>query len=117
MKRPLDLSVLLVIVGNSLQWKSSSAENPEGCVTNFDPAANVDYFPDKSDVSNSVHWTIEYFNTYKVIQNNFVNETYLLYQCGTPIPESVNVEDYNVVTSIPPPDGVAMTTTVESTTI
>jgi hypothetical protein len=32
---------------------------------------------------------VQYFNTYKVVTNSIVNETYVLYQCGS-LPPPVN---------------------------
>ncbi|MFQ3634147.1 MAG: ABC transporter substrate-binding protein, partial [Roseiflexus sp.] len=37
----------------------------EGCVTDYNPG--IDYFPEKVTLTDSVGWTIEYFNNYKVI--------------------------------------------------
>lgn len=63
--------------------------NPQGCVENYDPSVN--YFPDQVSADYAVEWEVEYFNNYKVInvetQVSGVNETYVLVQCGTPIPE------------------------------
>jgi iron complex transport system substrate-binding protein len=63
--------------------------NPTACVENYDPAVN--YFPDQVQSAYAVEWDVEYFNHYKVITVNTqvsgVNETYVLVQCGTPIPE------------------------------
>jgi iron complex transport system substrate-binding protein len=42
-----------------------AANLTEGCVTDYDP--EIDYFPEKVTLSDSVGWTIEYFNNYKVI--------------------------------------------------
>lgn len=49
----------------------------------FDPS--TDYYPIKV-TSAQPDFTIQYFNSYKVIINNAVRETYVLYQCGTPKP-------------------------------
>lgn len=63
----------------------------EGCVENYDPS--IDYFPDKSVVTQGDVWNIEYHNNYKVISvtNPWrgAEETfaYVLVQCGTPAPE------------------------------
>ena len=32
---------------------------------------------------------MDYYNTYKVVTNNIANKTYVLYQCGTPIPTNI----------------------------
>ncbi len=62
-----------------------------GCVDTYRPG--VDYFPDKVTLTHSEAWTIEYFDTYKVVtvltpwlgaDQRF---QYVLVQCGTPAPE------------------------------
>ncbi len=61
------------------------------CVTDFDPAAN--YFPHQSEITHATGFTLEYFNHYKVVEilqpwpGAEVTETYLLLQCGTPVPD------------------------------
>jgi iron complex transport system substrate-binding protein len=65
----------------------------EGCVTDYDP--DVDYFPEKITLSDSVGWTIAYANNYKVItvlnpwRDADVQFRYVLVQCGTPPPADV----------------------------
>lgn len=74
-------------VGISAQ--SEPDHNPQECVETFDP--NVNYFPNQVTSDYAVEWDVEYFNHYKVItvatQVSGVNETYVLVQCGTPMPE------------------------------
>lgn len=66
----------------------TEADSP--CVADFDPA--VDYFPDKSRITHATGFTIEYFSHYKVVDvtrpwpGAEEAETYLLVQCGTPVP-------------------------------
>lgn len=83
----------------------------EGCVTEFNP--EIDYFPEKVSLSDSVGWTIEYFNNYKVItvlnpwRDADVQFRYVLVQCGTPPPD--NVGDALVI-EVPVKSVVAMST-------
>lgn len=66
---------------------SSLTSNPEGCVTDYDAAAGVDYFPDKAVVEYATTFSVEYFPSYKVLNvTGFSTTTYVLYQCGTPQP-------------------------------
>jgi iron complex transport system substrate-binding protein len=58
-----------------------SAANPSGCLNEV--VEGTDYFEDKVEPVESVQWSIEYNNTYKIVTNIAANETYLLYQCGT----------------------------------
>lgn len=83
----------------------------EGCVTDYDP--QIDYFPEKVSLRDSVGWTIEYFNNYKVItvlnpwRDADVQFRYVLVQCGTPPPD--NVGDALVI-EVPVKSVVAMST-------
>lgn len=84
----------------------------EGCVTDYDP--EIDYFPEKVSLSDSVGWTIEYFNNYKVItvlnpwRDADVQFRYVLVQCGTPPPDDVGDA---LVIEVPVKSVVAMSTT------
>ena len=73
-----------------------SAEVPttnltNGCVTDYQEGIN--YFPNQSTVTYSSGFTIEYFDHYKLITvlspfaGAETTETYVLVQCGTPLPE------------------------------
>jgi len=60
------------------------AANSQSCVSNYD--ANTDYFPTKSNLAYGVaYYTLKYFNNHKVITTG--KDTYVLYQCGTPMPD------------------------------
>jgi hypothetical protein len=62
--------------------------------------SQADLFPHKVSPEHSQYWNISYHGTYKVLNNKLVNETYLLYQCGTEPPVGAE-EDYTKVISIP----------------
>lgn len=68
---------------------SSLSSNPDGCITDYDSSAGVDYFPDKAVVEYATTFAVEYFPSYKVLTVIDVesNSTYVLYQCGTPQPD------------------------------
>jgi len=53
------------------------------CVLNYNP--NTDYFPSKFIVQQE-YFSVQYFNSYKVVKNVGTNETFFLYMCGTPVP-------------------------------
>ncbi|CAG8455468.1 2726_t:CDS:2 [Acaulospora morrowiae] len=57
------------------------------CVTNYD--ANVDYFTTKVNATVASLFRIEYYKNYKLVYNLYTNETFALYQCGTPIPSNL----------------------------
>eukprot|EP01134_Creolimax_fragrantissima_P006846 CFRG6846T1 len=50
----------------------------------YDPT--YDYFPEKVDSDFAEFWTVEYFNSYKVVTDLRSNYTYVMYQRGTPVP-------------------------------
>eukprot|EP00968_Pinguiococcus_pyrenoidosus_P018738 scaffold1954_cov268-Pinguiococcus_pyrenoidosus.AAC.175 len=58
----------------------------------YDP--EVDYFPVKMTVDYALSIEVEYFNSYKIVRNTAVDETVVLYQCGTPRPTVAGVEKY-----------------------
>ncbi|HVU14987.1 MAG TPA: ABC transporter substrate-binding protein [Phototrophicaceae bacterium] len=71
---------------------SATQEASVGCVTNYDP--NTDYFPDKVKPEYAKGWTVEYHNSYKVVDvtTPWPGATakdafeYVLVECGTPAP-------------------------------
>lgn len=75
--------------GGLAQTSSSLSSNLDGCVTDFNATAGVDYFPDKAVVEFAETFSVAYFPTYKVLTvqaEGFNTTTYVLYQCGTPVP-------------------------------
>lgn len=70
-----------------------AASNPAECVSAYD--ASLDYFPAKVTPQVAEGFTVEYFNHYKVVtvQTPWPEAeaplTYLLVQCGTPVPDDV----------------------------
>lgn len=96
--------------------ESSPAVAPEtnltdGCVENFDPA--TDYFPQKTGVTISGGFAVEYHNNYKIVtvtnpwQGAQESFQYVLVQCGTPAPEGVE----GAVIEVPVRSLVALSTT------
>ncbi|KAJ1890549.1 hypothetical protein LPJ66_007409, partial [Kickxella alabastrina] len=69
---------------SALYMPSTTLANQTDCVTSFNPKA--DYFPDKVQVKYNSGFDITYKGNSKHIRNNISGETYILYQCGTPIP-------------------------------
>jgi iron complex transport system substrate-binding protein len=66
-----------------LQATVVTAGNPTACLAASEVVDGTDYFPDKAVVDDATQWTVEYFDTYKIVVNVPANERYLLYQCGT----------------------------------
>jgi hypothetical protein len=78
----------------SLSSAADVSPQPAQCLeTGYDP--NTDYFPTKVSPTLSKSWSIEYYNTYKVVKNLAANKTYLLYQCGTTPPSDVSAYSGN----------------------
>lgn len=96
--------------------QSSAAVAPEtnltdGCVENYDPS--IDYFPQKTEVTHSVSFAVEYHNNYKIVtvsnpwQGAQESFQYVLVQCGTPAPDGVA----GAVIQVPVQTLVALSTT------
>ena len=61
--------------------------NSKECVTDYEEGK--DYFPIKVKPIESEKWSVTYENSYKIVKNLAGDKSYLLYQCGTPQPETV----------------------------
>jgi iron complex transport system substrate-binding protein len=83
-----------------------------GCLENYQE--DVDYFPEKAEVTHSNGFTIEYFDSYKIVtvKSPYPGAaevaTYVLVQCGAPAP--AGFEDV-VTIEVPINSLVAMSTT------
>lgn len=83
-------SLFLLFVLFSLIVPPTLAQDAE-CVADYDP--DVDYFPDKIEITHAEGFEVEYFNNYKVLRTliPYPGATeaveYVLVQCGTPAPE------------------------------
>lgn len=105
----------------------------DSCAIDFQADANIDYFPEKyskptiksyGDIDifgekfvphNTTDFLeITYHKTYKIVTNKHQDPptSYLLYQCGTEIPQDVvDANDFDLVVSVPHKDGIAITQT------
>lgn len=101
---------LTVAAAGVLGGLAQLTSNPDGCVTDFDAEAGVDYFPDKAVINYAQTFSVEYFPTYKVlsITDGLSSTTYVLYQCGTPEPtldipvqQSISIPVTTVATGTP----------------
>jgi len=103
------------------------------CAIDFDPSSNIDYFPTKyakpsiksyGDIDifgekfiphNTTDFLeITYHRTYKIVTNKHQDPpvSYLLYQCGTEIPQDVvDANDFKLVMPVPHQGGLAITQT------
>jgi len=103
------------------------------CAIDFNPDSDIDYFPTKyskpviksyGDIDifgekfiphNTTDFLeITYHKTYKIVTNKHQDppRSYLLYQCGTEIPQDVvDANDFDMVVSVPHQGGIAITQT------
>ena len=91
----------------------SAFANPSECLdpSTLDPSQPL--YEHQVMPQESIHWDIEYFNTYKLLHNLAAKETYLLYPCGTEVPEVS--DDTEITASIPIPlqgAGLSVTTQI-----
>lgn len=83
----------------------------DGCVEQYDPS--IDYFPQKTSVTHSSGFAVEYHNNYKIVtvtnpwQGAQESFRYVLVQCGSPAPAGVE----GAVIEVPVQSLVALSTT------
>lgn len=95
----------------SLGQEGRTGANLAGCVPDGEYDPTTDYFPDKTASTESLFWDIQYFSSYKILRNELAGETFVLYQCGTPIPEDqINVGHLHFI-PVPLMDGIALSST------
>eukprot|EP00980_Cylindrotheca_fusiformis_P018278 scaffold5966_cov118-Cylindrotheca_fusiformis.AAC.3 len=91
----MKLPAKVVIVALSLPFVEA---NSKTCVTSFDEGN--DYFPDKAEAQESQYWSVSYENSYKIARNLYTDTTYLLYQCGTDLPQD-QLDQHDYVLPVP----------------
>ena len=107
MKKLLFLIFVLLFSVPVLAQEASAA-----CVETYDP--DVDYFPDKAEVTHAEGFEIAYFNNYKILRTLSpypgaeTPAEYVLVQCGTPAPEGY---DGAQIVEVPVDRFVALSTT------
>jgi hypothetical protein len=102
----LSLTLLLTVL------TSVAVADDRNCITDVD--YSKDYFPveKRAFPEESKLWTIEYYNTYKIVQNLATNSSFLLYQCGSE-PPADEVDKHTQVIEIPVRNvGVEQTVTI-----
>ncbi|CAG8567226.1 5041_t:CDS:2 [Ambispora gerdemannii] len=77
--------VILLVFTFQIFVNAADSTNLRDCL-NGDYNPNQDYFPEKITVEHAKYFTINYSKNYKLLTNTFTNETFALYQCGTPKP-------------------------------
>ena len=124
----------MVAIGEDQEEASMLLGNlVDRCAVDYNPDADLDYFPTKyskptirtyGDIDifgekfvphNTTDFLeITYHKTYKIVTNKHQDppKSYLLYQCGTQIPQDVvDAGDFDVVLPVPHKGGIAITQT------
>ncbi|KAF9153598.1 hypothetical protein BG015_003080 [Linnemannia schmuckeri] len=83
----------------------------QDCVTNYNPADNVDYFPSKITVDNAALFKVRYANNYKVVTNTAGKKDFVLYQCGTTAPPASEFANGTIFVPVPVKMAASLTTT------
>ena len=91
---------------------SETRTNTRECLESSEVSDCWDYFPEKVVPHHSEHWDMTYHRTYKILYNKVVDESYLMYQCGTNPPES-EVGKHNLTFAVPLQGGLAITQTTQ----
>ncbi|KAK9695768.1 hypothetical protein K7432_012802 [Basidiobolus ranarum] len=84
----------LVIASSALVSCTNPTNNiidPNGKVDHF--SDTTDYFPSKVAPESGSHFSVEYHKHWKYATNKFSNQTFVLYQRGTPKPKAVTDKD------------------------
>jgi iron complex transport system substrate-binding protein len=103
------ITILILALGFT---PTLAASNPAECVSTYD--AGLDYFPAEVTAQVAEGFSVEYFNHYKVVtvQTPWPEAeaplTYLLVQCGTPVPEGY--ADVAAVIEVPVQRVISMST-------
>ena len=108
------LLILFVFLASLLPASAIDANLTEGCVQDY--AADVDYFPQKIEVEDAVKFTVEYYDSYKVVKVDDAFDgapgfTYVLAQCGAPAPPPADFPDSAQFIQVPAGDLIALSTT------
>ena len=94
----VDHSSVTVLAQDSLPPTASPTAAPtaittqtsDDCVSDYDASLDIDYFPDKAEITYAQTFSVTYNMTYKVL--TICGSNYILYQCGTPLPEITNMD-------------------------
>ena len=86
----------------------------DGCVVDY--AADVDYFPHKTDIRDAENFSVEYFGHYKVVRvtDAFAGAPlfeYVLAQCGAPMPAAADFAPGTQFIEVPTGEVIILSTT------
>lgn len=110
------MKLTLSLFAGVISSVSALNSNTLGCLNPNDVDENTDYFPHKVEPEFSTKWDISYHKTYKILKNLHTNASWLLYQCGTTIPESEEGKHQGSF-RVPLQDGLVLSSTTHLTHI
>lgn len=110
----LTLFCLLTIVSISAVAQDDAVPTTnltDECVTDYDP--DVNYFPEQVEVTESENFSVTYGNNYKIATVTGAVETftYVLTQCGTPLPAALTVPQGSFFLEVPIESTITLSTT------
>lgn len=111
LKRLFMFSMVLLLALPVMAQDAPETNLTTGCVTDYNP--DVDYFPQKVAVEYATGFDVAYFNHYKIVTvaNSGTPYTYVLVQCGTPTPETTDLDGVVQVIDVPAGNIVTLSTT------
>ena len=108
------LLAFILLLTSLLPAAALDANLTDGCVEDY--AADVDYFPQKTEVVDAAKFAVEYFNNYKLVSvadafDGASDFNYVLVQCGTPPPSPADFADGAQFIEVPTGALVTLSTT------
>lgn len=106
--------IFLFVILSVLPVMGQEMNLVDECVADYD--AEVDYFPDKAEVTHAENFMVEYFNNYKVVTvtdafDGAPTFSYVLVQCGTPAPDADDFSEDVLFVEVPVGDVITLSTT------
>lgn len=92
-------SLMLAADLSVLAQTTSASTTAEGCVSDYNASAGIDYFPVKAEIQYAETFSVEYALAHKVV--TIADVVYVLYQCGTPEPDLSAEMDVQLYVSVP----------------
>ncbi|KAJ1724957.1 hypothetical protein LPJ53_000811 [Coemansia erecta] len=108
MKQFISLSLLSLLAPLAAIAQSTEGLQSTSCLTSSSSSSTTDLYEAKVEVKYAKYFSIDYHNTYKVVNNLSTNDTYVLYQCGSDKP---SVDNASAFIPIPVTSAAAWATT------
>ncbi|KAF9999105.1 hypothetical protein BGZ80_006637 [Entomortierella chlamydospora] len=114
--QPISISALLMLVPflvMPVQAQAQTSISGQSCTNTTGYDANYDYFKTKIVVDDAALFSVQYKNNYKVVTNTYslVNQSFVLTQCGTPVPDASLFPNNTVFTYVPASNVASISTT------